>query len=141
MSANATNNAPAIGIKQFTLDVLNGSSLGVVVALIPAALTSQILALFPGNHVAGAITMMVTVAQSLLSVFAAMAVGHMLRLETLDAACIALATFVSSGAITTSKGAFVFNGTVHPQHYADHLYQRGDGTTNPPPSGTTETGY
>ena len=111
MSANATNNAPAIGIKQFTLDVLNGSSLGVVVALIPAALTSQILALFPGNHVAGAITMMVTVAQSLLSVFAAMAVGHMLRLETLDAACIALATFVSSGAITTSKGVFVLNGT------------------------------
>lgn len=90
-----------ITLKEYTLDVLNGSSLGIVVTLIPAALTSQLLKLFPAGPLVSQITMMVTVAQSLLAAVAAVVVGHMLKLKIMDSACIALATFVSSGAIVT----------------------------------------
>ncbi len=100
-------------LKEFTLDVLNGSSLGIVITLIPAALTSQILKLFPAGAVVSQITMMVTVTQSLLAAIAAIVVGHMLRLQIMDTACIALATFISSGAIVTlPKGAgYALSGT------------------------------
>lgn len=96
----------SLTLKEYTLDILNGSSLGIVIALIPAALTSQILKLFAAGPVVSQITMMVTVTQSLLAAIAAVVVGHMLRLQIMDTACIALATFASSGAIVTlPKGA------------------------------------
>lgn len=47
-------------IKKFIVDVLNGTSLGIVITLIPSALVSQLLLLFPNSVIAANINFMTT---------------------------------------------------------------------------------
>ena len=98
-------------IKRFIVDVLNGTSLGIVITLIPSALVSQLLLQFPGNTLAGNISFMTTLIQSTLPLVAGFAVGHILKLSTIDSGAIALATFVSSGVVTKTPTGMVVNGT------------------------------
>ena len=97
--------------KKFTVDVLNGTSLGIVITLIPSALVSQLLLLFPNSVIAANINFMTTLIQSTLPLVAGFAVGHLLKLSTIDAGAIALATFVSSGVVTKTATGMVISGT------------------------------
>ena len=45
-------NSNGAQIKKFIVDVLNGTSLGIVITLIPSALVSQLLLLFTGMPIA-----------------------------------------------------------------------------------------
>lgn len=98
-------------IKQFIVDVLNGTSLGIVITLIPSALVSQLLLLFPNSVIAANINFMTTLIQSTLPLVAGFAVGHLLKLSTIDAGAIALATFVSSGVVTKTATGMTISGT------------------------------
>ena len=98
-------------IKKFIVDVLNGTSLGIVITLIPSALVSQLLLLFPNSVIAANINFMTTLIQSTLPLVAGFAVGHLLKLSTIDAGAIALATFVSSGVVTKTATGMVISGT------------------------------
>ncbi|MGL5466149.1 MAG: PTS sugar transporter subunit IIC, partial [Leuconostoc lactis] len=66
-------------IKKFIVDVLNGTSLGIVITLIPSALVSQLLLLFPNSVIAANINFMTTLIQSTLPLVAGFAVGHLLK--------------------------------------------------------------
>jgi uncharacterized membrane protein len=76
---------------------LNGTSLGVVLTLIPSALVSQLLLLFSGNEIATQIAFMTTLIQSTLPLVAGFAVGQILKLTVIDSGAIALSMFVSAG--------------------------------------------
>ena len=55
-------------VKKFIVDVLNGTSLGIVITLIPSALVSQFLLLFPTSVVALKVGFMTTLVQSALQI-------------------------------------------------------------------------
>ena len=99
-------------LQDFTLNVLNGNSLGIIIALIPAALTSQLLTFFGQHPWVTTVTMMTNVAQSMLPIIAAFAVGAFLRLGTLESAAIALASIVSGGVVhSNSNGLYTLAGS------------------------------
>nr|WP_224156177.1 PTS sugar transporter subunit IIC [Leuconostoc gelidum] len=98
-------------IKKFIVDVLNGTSLGIVITLIPSALVSQLLLLFTGTPVATKIGFMTTLIQSTLPIVAGFSVGQIFKLSAIDSGSIALAMFVSSGVVTQTKTGMLISGT------------------------------
>ncbi|GMA70132.1 membrane protein [Leuconostoc litchii] len=100
-------------IKKFIVDILNGTSLGIVLTLIPSALVSQLLLLFAGNAIASKVAFMTTLIQSTLPLVSGFAVGQILKLTVIDSGAIALAMFVSSGVVksTSNSGDMVIAGS------------------------------
>ncbi|MDN6900296.1 PTS sugar transporter subunit IIC [Oenococcus sicerae] len=95
----------------FILKILNGLSIGVIIALVPGAILGSLMKIFANDPTALAIGQMTTLAQSLLAVIAAMAVGQAFKFSMIDTGSMALAAFMGSGAATVSpKGVFVLNG-------------------------------
>lgn len=97
--------------KIFTLNVLNGLSLGIVIALIPSALLGQVMLLFGKNEFAQSIIDMTTLAQSLLPVVAAVAVAAMFHLNTINSTSVALAAMIGSGVATLTPKGYLVHGT------------------------------
>lgn len=98
-------------LKELIFTILNGVSFAVIVALIPSALTSQILAHLPHTPLLDSISFMTNLAQCALPLLAACATGFMLKLSMMQTGCIALATMVSAGNITAAEKGFAINGT------------------------------
>lgn len=86
-----------VDVKRFIFTVLNAESIGIVIALIPSALLSQILIPFADHSWAQTVQMMISLAQSLLPAIAAYAVGVALRFDMIDTGSIMLVSFISSG--------------------------------------------
>lgn len=104
--------SPRRNWQDFKLNVLNGNSLGIIIALLPPALTSQVLLLFGQHPWVRLITMMTNVSQSMLPIIAAFAVGYFLRLSTLASASIGLASVVSAGVVTINpNNTYTLAGT------------------------------
>ena len=104
--------SPRRNWQDFTLNVLNGNSLGIIIALLPPALTSQVLLLFGQHPWVRLITMMTSVSQSMLPIIAAFAVGYFLGLSTLASASIGLASVVSAGVVTINpNNTYTLAGT------------------------------
>jgi uncharacterized membrane protein len=97
--------------KEFTMNVLNGLSIGVVIALVPASIFGSLMKLFGDNPVALTITHMTTFAQSLLPIIAAFAVAMLFKMTAIDAASVGLAATVASGVGTFTDKGFVLAGT------------------------------
>ena len=97
--------------KEFGSAILNGNASGIIVALIPAAIVSQLLAAMPQTEIVKTLTMMVTLAQSALPIIAAFAVGTLLQFGTVESASMALATFIASGVVTVHSGQYVISGS------------------------------
>lgn len=101
-----------ITAKKFTLAVLNGLASGVVLALIPSALTSSLIKLLLPQFANLAILNTITgVAACLLPVFAAFCLGHLLHFSPLQSASVAVAALMGSGIVRQTTGGFVFSGT------------------------------
>lgn len=98
-------------VKKFIADVLNGTSLGIVITLIPSALVSQFLLLFPTSVVALKVGFMTTLVQSALPIVSGFAVGQIRKMSAIDSGAIALAMFVSSGVVIQSQKSMVISGT------------------------------
>ena len=107
-TAQQSNSA---SIKKFIVDVLNGTSLGIVITLIPSALVSQLLLLFTGMPIATKVGFMTTLIQSTLPIVAGFSVGQIFKLSAIDSGSIALAMFVSSGVVTQTKAGMIISGT------------------------------
>lgn len=99
-------------MKDFVSKLLNGMSIGIVVALIPNALLGEILKIFipyfpPLEHLLD-ITVMV---MSLLPVLIGVMVGVTFNLTPIQTASIGIAAMIGSGAIMkTEEGLFALNG-------------------------------
>ncbi|QDJ58335.1 PTS sugar transporter subunit IIC [Weissella hellenica] len=104
-------NMNKVSKKEFGLAILNGNASGIIVALIPAALISQLLAIMPQTEIVKTLNMMVMLSQSALPLIAAFAVGILLKFGTIESASMALATFIASGVVTTQHGQFIISGS------------------------------
>ena len=97
--------------KQFIMNVLNGLSLAILIALIPSALlgelTKAILPYFPSLQF---ILDATTIAMRLLPAIIGLAVAMQFGRSTLEAGTIAIATHVGSGAVRIEEGTFLMAG-------------------------------
>ncbi|MTT31790.1 regulator [Terrilactibacillus sp. BCM23-1] len=99
-------------MKDFFSKLLNGMSIGIVVALIPNALLGEILKLliphFPALQHLLDITIII---MSLLPVLIGVMVGMTFKLTSIQTACVGIATMVGGGSIQkTAEGLFALNG-------------------------------
>jgi len=99
-------------MKDFVSKLLNGMSIGIVVALIPNALLGEILKLlipyFPALQHVFDITVFV---MSLLPVLIGVMVGITFKLTSIQTASVGVAAMVGSGAVQkTADGLFALNG-------------------------------
>lgn len=111
LTQNIQKRTNPLSIKQFIINVLNGTSLGIVITLIPGALVSQLLLLFSGNQIATQIGFMTTLIQSALPIVAGFAVGQIFKLSAIDSGSIGLAMFVSAGVVTNTPKGMIIGGT------------------------------
>ncbi|MGO3536061.1 MAG: PTS transporter subunit IIC [Leuconostoc mesenteroides] len=107
----SVKHSSAATIKKFIIDILNGTSLGIVLTLIPSALVSQLLLLFSGNEIATQIAFMTTLIQSTLPLVAGFAVGQILKLTVIDSGAIALSMFVSAGVVKSTANGAIISGS------------------------------
>ncbi|KRL06199.1 PTS transporter subunit IIC [Liquorilactobacillus oeni] len=98
--------------KEYTLNVLNGISLGVVVALVPAALVGQLMQalkeILPG---AMQVVMMTAFAMSLLPVIAGFCVAIQFKMNAIQISAVGIAAMVGSGVMQQAGQTFVLKGT------------------------------
>ncbi|KRM00070.1 PTS transporter subunit IIC [Liquorilactobacillus satsumensis] len=98
--------------QEYSMNVLNGISLGVVVALVPAALVGQLMqalkGILPG---AMQIVMMTTFAMSLLPVIAGLCVAIQFKLNPIQISAVGIAAMVGSGVMQQVNGSFILKGT------------------------------
>ncbi|KRL37691.1 PTS transporter subunit IIC [Liquorilactobacillus uvarum] len=98
--------------RQYTMNILNGISLGVVVALLPSALVGQLMQAIQGSFpVAGQIIMMTSFAMSLLPAIAAFCVGMQFKLNPIQISAVAIAAMIGSGVMSSKNGQFILQGT------------------------------
>ncbi|WP_312067499.1 PTS sugar transporter subunit IIC, partial [Exiguobacterium sp.] len=98
--------------RQFAVHVLNGLSIGILVALIPGALLGELAkALLP--YVSGAQHVLdsTTLAMRLLPIVIGVAVAMQFKVTPIATTSIGLATVVGSGVATRADATFVFVGT------------------------------
>lgn len=98
--------------RQFAVHVLNGLSIGILVALIPGALLGELAkALLP--YVSGAQHVLdaTTLAMRLLPMVIGVAVAMQFKVTPIATTSIGLATVVGSGVATRADATFVFVGT------------------------------
>ncbi|MFT8373868.1 MAG: PTS sugar transporter subunit IIC, partial [Liquorilactobacillus satsumensis] len=98
--------------QEYSMNVLNGISLGVVVALVPAALVGQLMqalkGILPG---AMQIVMMTTFAMSLLPVIAGLCVAIQFKLNPIQISAVGIAAMVGSGVMQQVNRSFILKGT------------------------------
>ena len=99
-------------MKDFFSKLLNGMSIGIVVALIPNALLAEILKLIiPHAPVLQNLLDITVVVMSLLPVLIGVMVGITFKLTSIQIASVGIASMVGSGAIQkTADGLFALNG-------------------------------
>ncbi|WP_396022417.1 PTS sugar transporter subunit IIC [Bombilactobacillus folatiphilus] len=100
-------------IKKVAWDTLNGVSVGVVVALIPAVLMNLVIkALMPlWPDVGNTITFLTNIATALLPVACAVCVGMTAKLTSIQTASITLAAMGAAGNITVKNQQLVLKGS------------------------------
>lgn len=104
-AAPAAAPAPASGAKAFTLNILNGLALGVVIALIPGALLGEISkALFPHAPWLQMVIEATTMATSMMGLIVGVVIGQMFKLTPIQSAAIGLATMYAAGAVIFKPG-------------------------------------
>lgn len=98
--------------KENLLNILNGVSSGVVIALVPGALINELMkgmsSFWPG---AQDILTMTTLMQNLLAVFAGLCVSYLLKLNLIQSGSVAAAAMIASGAFEMKNGHIMLNGS------------------------------
>lgn len=98
--------------KENLLNILNGVSSGVVIALVPGALINELMkgmsSFWPG---AQDILTMTTLMQNLLAVFAGLCVSYLLKFNLIQSGSVAAAAMIASGAFEMKNGHIILNGS------------------------------
>ena len=102
-----------ISLKTGTMNILNGISMGVVVALIPSALVGQLMKALMGvmPHVASQVIDITNFAASLLPAMAGFCVGYLFKMNMVQMSSIAAATTIGSGVVKKVGTTYVVAGT------------------------------
>lgn len=98
--------------KENLLNILNGVSTGVVIALVPGALVNELMKsvvhTWPG---AQNILTMTTLMSSLLAVFAGLCVSYLLKFNLIQSGSITAAAMIASGAFQVKNGQIILAGS------------------------------
>lgn len=100
-------------IKQGAMNILNGIGLGVIAALVPAALLGQLMKALLGvmPTFAQAVINITTFTQSLLAAMAGFCAAYLFKMSMIDMCSVAAAAMIGSGAVTFKNGAMTVAGT------------------------------
>lgn len=99
--------------KEFIFKVLNGTAIGIVVALVPNAVLSAILKPLSAHYeIASQLLYSVTIMQALVSIIIGVLVGMQFGFNPMKSAIVGAAAFISSGvvkpvALTLSDGSII----------------------------------
>lgn len=98
--------------KENLLNILNGVSSGVVIALVPGALINELMKGMSGFWpVAQEILTMTTLMQNLLAVFAGLCVSYLLKFNLIQSGSVPAAAMIASGAFEMKNGHIMLNGS------------------------------
>lgn len=102
-----------ISLKTGTMNILNGISMGVVVALIPSALVGQLMKALMGvmPHIASQVISITSFAASLLPAMAGFCVGYLFKMNMIQMSSIAAAATIGSGVVKKAGTTYVLAGT------------------------------
>ena len=102
-----------ISLKTGTMNILNGISMGVVVALIPSALVGQLMKALIGvmPHIASQVIDITNFAASLLPAMAGFCVGYLFKMNMIQMSSIAAAATIGSGVVKKAGTTYVLAGT------------------------------
>ncbi|ADK29271.1 PTS sugar transporter subunit IIC [Corynebacterium pseudotuberculosis] len=111
MSRNTESSRGSLG--SFTMNVLNGISIAVVVALVPQALLGELLkALVPHWPALKTLLMLVTLSSSMLPILIGVLVAMQFKLTPIQTASVGIAAVLGSGvAAVDPNGGFHLQGT------------------------------
>ena len=93
--------------RDFFYKVLNGMSLGIVVALIPAALLGELAKIFEFT----AILSFTQIASAMLPIAIGIGVAYQLKFTPLETICLSTATIIGSGVVDISGSMLILKGT------------------------------
>lgn len=103
---------PQTSIKTALMNILNGLSIGVVVALVPGALLGQLMLFVKGIFPpADTIIMMTNFAMTLLPLLSGVCVGMISKFTPIQTASLAMAASVGSGNMHMTNAGFALKGT------------------------------
>ncbi|WP_057818612.1 PTS transporter subunit IIC [Schleiferilactobacillus perolens] len=98
--------------KAITMNILNGLSVGIIVALVPGALFNALVKLIsPVAPWLNVVTQMTGIAQTMLPVLAAVCVGMMAKFSPIQTGSLALAAIVGAGNVHVTKAGMTIAGT------------------------------
>lgn len=96
-----------MNLKESTFKILNGMSLGIVAALIPAALLGEIC---KGLGL-DTILLLTQIASSMLPIAVGIGVAYQFKLTPLETICISIAGILGAGTVQVINGSLVLKGT------------------------------
>lgn len=113
MTTTASPDTTRMSAGAFTMNVLNGISLAVVVTLVPQALLGELLkALLPVFPAGQGLINLVNLTSTMLPVMIGVLVAMQFRLTPIQTAAVGLSSLLGSGVATPIEGgAFAFKGT------------------------------
>lgn len=99
--------------REYMFNILNGISMGVIVALIPSALLGQLMQALSGTWpgFSSSILTITTFNMSLLPAMAAFSVGYLCRMNMVQMSSLAGAAMVGSGVMHQTAQGFLLAGT------------------------------
>lgn len=98
--------------KTVTMNILNGLSIGIIVALIPGAIFNSLVnALLPTWPQLAFITVFTGAAQTMMPLLSAVCVGMLAKFTPIQTTSLALAALIGAGNVTAAKSGFALAGT------------------------------
>ena len=98
--------------KSFMMHLLNGSALGIVVALVPGALLGELFkALTPYCEPLGMLTQMIGATNAMVGIAVGVAIGYMFKFTPIESISVGLATMAAGGAVRFADGIIQLKGT------------------------------
>ena len=98
--------------KSFIKHLLNGSALGIVVALVPGALLGELFkVLTPYCEPLGMLTQMIGATNAMVGIAVGVAIGYMFKFTPIESISVGLATMAAGGAVRFADGIIQLKGT------------------------------
>lgn len=98
--------------KSFMMNLLNGSALGIVVALVPGALLGELIkALTPYCPELSVLTQMIGATNAMVGIAVGVAIGYMFKFTPIESISVGLATMIAGGAVRFVEAGIQIKGT------------------------------
>lgn len=98
--------------KKFTMNILNGAAIGIILALIPGALLGELFkALLPVFPAGQFVLNLTDMANSMLGLIVGVLIGFQFKFPPIQTASLGLAVMVGGGAVDYTGEAFLISGT------------------------------